>query len=266
MKILLLLPIIALQNFSYPTKVHFSTISVKYTTGISHLTDGNTGEWPNEKFETNKETGIQYAVDNDKQTIFLALRVPGVNTQKKMMRQGMDLYIDIKGKKKENRGISFPLILENERIPDNQQSNQESPQNNNQSLISFAYMKIFGFSDIAPFAQQLQLDGTANIAFTWDSSHIMHIEYNIPLKMLDESPSLLNQKNISIGWKIKGIDVPTNNNAVRTTTTIVGRPAGSSPPSNRPIGSVNSANSPDQTNLDKEIREQMFWTKFTINL
>ena len=78
-------------------------------TTINHLLDGKINEWPTQKFETDPATQLKYAIDNDKRDLYLVLSIPGYREQMKIMRQGMDLYIDPKGKKKEGKGIEFPL-------------------------------------------------------------------------------------------------------------------------------------------------------------
>jgi hypothetical protein len=107
-------------------------------------------------------------------------------------------------------------------------------------------MKLFGFSNAEPFIQNIKTEGTANIAIGWDSSSILHIEYNIPLKIIEEDLSELNNKKISIGWKIEenkttssNAAQPSNNTAqpVSTSSRLVGVPAGSRPPPTPPVRS-----------------------------
>jgi len=52
------------------------------------------------------------------------------------------------------------------------------------------------------------MPGSANIAFAWDSSDAMNIEYRIPLSFLGTLSS--DPKKISIGWKIKGAQFSSN--------------------------------------------------------
>ena len=73
------------------------------TLAVKHLLDGSIDEWPVNKFETNKETSVQYAVDNDDKNLYMALKITDNMMQMKMMRMGMNMYIDAKGKKKENK-------------------------------------------------------------------------------------------------------------------------------------------------------------------
>ena len=226
MRIFFLLPAISLLANSNYSHLKFSSTFQRDTTIISHLLDGNTAEWPPEKFVIDKSTKMEFAIDNDNQTLFLAINIPDRSIQKKLMQEGMNLYIDTKGKKKENKGIEFPVKMENI-------SNTEN-------------MKLFGFSNAEPFIQNIKTEGTANIAIAWDSSSVLHIEYNIPMKIFEENLSELNNKKISIGWKIEENKTTSNTTAqpinnptqsVSTTSRLVGVPAGSRPPSNPPIRS-----------------------------
>ncbi len=223
MRIFFLIPVISILANSNYVHLKFSSTFQTDTTIITHLLDGNTAEWPAEKFATDKATKMGYAIDNDSQTLFLAINIPDRSIQKMILQEGMNLYIDTKGKKKENKGIAFPVRMEN--------------------ISSTENMKLFGFSNAEPFIQNIKTEGTANIAIAWDSSSILHIEYNIPLKIVEEDLSALKNKKISIGWKIEENKMPSNNNVqpsnntsqpVSTTTRLVGVPAGSRPP-NPPV-------------------------------
>jgi len=188
MKSIFILPLITLNGFLEPS-IHDSTINQTDTTSIIHSLDGNISEWPSEKFITYKETRTRFATDNDAEVLFLALTITDITTQKKIMQSGINLYIDTKGKKKENTGIDYPVA--------------GNP----------ASMRLFGFSDTEPAILSISSEGTVNIAFSWDSSNVLHIEYNIPLKMLEKTVTGLNNKKISVGWKLNEADM---NNALAT--------------------------------------------------
>jgi hypothetical protein len=226
MRIFFLLPVISILANSNYSPIKFSSTFQTDTTIITHLLDGNTTEWPTEKFTFDKATKIRYAVDNDSQMLFLALNIPDKMIQQSIMQKGMNLFIDVKGKKKENHGVEFPLGMEN--------------------ASDIGYMKVFGFSSAEPFPQNVKTEGTINIAIGWDSSYVLNIEYYVPLKMLESSPAELNNKKISIGWKLHESEIPSNNTAqpaptssqsVSTSTRLVGVPAGSRPSANPPIRS-----------------------------
>ncbi|HVT86172.1 MAG TPA: hypothetical protein VHD35_13290 [Chitinophagaceae bacterium] len=254
---------------------------------INHVLDGSTSEWPDSKFETDKETNIKYAIDNNSENLFLALTVPDIRTQMKMMRLGMNLFIDLKGKKKENRGIEFPVKREDGGFSgsrsDDQRNNQD--ENNGQQrrpdvkairsamALNLLYIKLFGFTDGDPVQQGLQTVGSAQVAFAWDSSDVMHIEYEVPLKLLNENVAALNQKNISIGWKINGVDVPTSTGSSFGTSSFGNNSSGGSGRGgrngggfSRSGGSGENSSNFSQADREKMTEPQSFWTKYTFSI
>ena len=126
MKGFFLIPAIIFCCISDHAAIHLSTNFLNDSTIIIHQLDGNIEEWPAEKFITDKETKTRVATDNDAQFLFLALSIPDNAIQKKIMQSGINIYIDIKGKKKENLGIEYPVA-----------GNPGS-------------MRLFGFSDSEP--------------------------------------------------------------------------------------------------------------------
>ena len=183
-------------------------------TTIGHVLDGQVNEWPAEKFQTDPATQFKYAIDNDKQNLYLVLAISNFREQMKLMRQGMDLYFDPKEKKKEGKGIEFPVkrdqsaadMIMNYRGQGNDNPDQESPEQRKAAMkamraemaLSISSMKVFGFSEDKSEEQGLVMPGSANVAFAWDSSDVMNIEYKVPLAFFGTASSL-DQKDISIG-------------------------------------------------------------------
>jgi len=143
----------------------------------------------------------------------------------KIMHQGMDLYIDPKDKKKEGKGIEFPVereqsagdMIMNYRNQGNENPEQESPEQKKAAMramraemaLSLSSMKVFGFSEDKSEEQGLIMPGSANIAFAWDSTDAMNIEYKIPLSFFGTASSL-DQKDISLGWKVNAMQFSTH--------------------------------------------------------
>ena len=240
---------------------------------IHHKPDGLINEWPSSKFETDISTDISYAIDNDSASLYLALNIPNQGIQMKLMRMGMNLYIDMKGKRKEGRGISFPVkdeTLTSDKtsfndaagIEENNEANdaiQPQKQTNIKAMRSslalrLTYMSVFGFEGIENHDQGLRMPGSINISFAWDTADVMHIEYSVPLKMLEDG-ALIKDKEIGIGWKINGI-YPSD------------KPSGRKP-HNRAAGGYGQNRTgfdPNAKPVSREtiIREQNIWTKYTI--
>jgi uncharacterized membrane protein YgcG len=261
---------------------------------INHVLDGSVSEWPENKFEIDKGTNIKYAIDNNAQDLYAALTIPDFRTQMKMMRMGMNLFIDLKGKKKENRGIEFPVKREDgdytggysgERSDESRSNRDENDQTNgqrrkpdlkairNSMALNLIFMKLFGFTNGDPVKQGLQMPGTAQISYAWDSADVMHIEYLIPLKMLNENVESLKQKNISIGWKINGVEMPATSSSSFGTSSMgnsggggrSGR-GGSGGFSRGSGSSTGNSNNFSQADREKMMEPQSFWTKFTLSI
>lgn len=246
-------------------------------TTINHLLDGKVNEWPAEKFETDPGTQLKFAVDNDKQNLYLVLTITNFREQIKIMRQGMDLYIDPKGKKKEGKGIEFPVkrdqstadLIMNYRSQGNENIDQESPEQRKAAMrtmraemaLGLSSMKLFGFSEDRSAEQGLAMPGSANIAFAFDSTDVMNIEYKIPLSFFETTS--LDQKDISIGWKVNGFQFSSNHSGESSTGEGKhggyggGRHGGGGYGGGYSHGSSNTQQSGENT-----MKDQSLWTKY----
>ena len=247
-----------------PAPVHETHIILSDSDHVVHVVDGATTEWPDSVFHADKATLLNYAADNDGQSLFIALRITDFRTQMKVMHQGMKLFVDMKGKKKENMGIEYPVKAEGAYGNINNMAGGKPDKKAVREAMSYHLfaMKLFGFTDAEPFSQGLQVAGSANIAFGWDSSDVMHIEYSIPLNMLGETNSLHN-KMISLGWKINGLEAQAGNTVgiSSTTTSTEARPS-SGRGGGRPQANAGPGSSFSQTSSAGS-GEQSLWTKYS---
>ncbi len=286
MRSLFLLPVTALLYYAFlpyepqtANPVHFAyTDTVK----INHKLDGLTTEWPDKQFETNTETGIRYAVDNDSEFLYVAMRIQDERTQVKLMRLGMKFFIDLKGKKKENMGIEFPIKIEHPVTTGENEGrrNQEGGEQKGPDIktvkkmlaLNLLYMRVFGFEgESKPEDQGLLLADKANLAFAWDPTNMMHIEYRVPLKLIDKVAAL-KEKTISIGWKLNGVEMNPNGGFNESSAGGEGRGGGGRGGEGRGgrggsggysgRGGGNQL-SPEQ--MQSLMKENNFWTKYTFN-
>jgi hypothetical protein len=256
--------------------VHLSpgNIPGKDTIPAVHITDGLTKEWPVDKFRPDNDTTIFTAVDRDGENLYVVLSIPDFSMQSKLMRNGMKLCIDLKGKKKENRGIEFPISEEvntfikaayPEPAPGSQQSGtgNERPKKEfdkkaarNIMSLGMTAAKLFGMSTESSDEQGLTMPGSVNIAFKWDATDEMHIEYSIPFKLLNVSAN--DQKEISVGWKVNGMQRPVMGQAGYDER-IQGRMSPNT------IGFNNAPGRQQrQMSMAELMKEQSFWTSYMI--
>ena len=124
--------------------------------------DGNNKEWPSPLPKYNKTTGINYALANDERNLYFIIRIADEATQRHIMRNGLEIWINKEGKKKKTTGVTFPLpmsqnskagrnggngqnIQDGQRTPEgraaenqpteDRQNTNPSPQGNNESRV-----------------------------------------------------------------------------------------------------------------------------------
>jgi hypothetical protein len=248
-------------------------------TSILHVHDGKLTEWDQSKFAIDNETKISYAIDNDVKYLYIGLLIPDIPTQMKLMRTGMSVYIDLKGKKRTGRSIEFPVAPEQDQAgfgaPPNGQrpvrNGNERPDpatikmsqimiRNSMAFTRFKALKLTGFDNNEQTEQELNLEGSIQVAYKCDTAEIVEIEYKIPLSMIGEIASLSN-KQISIGCKIHEMKMPSTGAPMGAG----GMPGGGAMPGagrrgGPPPGAGSNAGG---MNMDDMMKEQSFWTKYT---
>lgn len=250
------------------------------TSIIQHTQDGKLLEWPSEKFTADNETKIKYAVDNDNRNLYIALFIPDYGTQMKMMRTGMTLYIDLKAKKKEGRGIEFPVKpdrgenftpTEGPRPARNDGDEQQDAvkrdanrlmMRNSMAIKQLNSIKIFGFGESDPVQQVLDVPGSIQVAYKCDTTEAMEIEYCIPLSLLGDAASL-HEKLISIGCKIHAMEMRSGGFSDGGGGGMGGGMRGGG---GGRMGGRGGMGGRMGGGMDREtmMREQSFWTKYTL--
>jgi hypothetical protein len=245
------------------------------TIAIVHQLDGNLSEWKPEAFTTDGETKIQYALHHDASNLYLALRVSDPAEQMKMMMQGMYLYVDKKGKKRENTGIEFPVKRSRDgggggfgggrpSGADENGGGRPDPKAMRERMASMMiFLKSFGFGDGEEKTQLITQADAVNVAFDWDENNQFMIEYLIPMKLLGDKEELAG-KPLGIGWKINGIQAPSASGSDFASVPggSAGRGGGGG---GRGPATRSSTPRADFSSNDSRFREQSFWTKYTLN-
>src|ERR1700733_12082929 len=99
MNLATVLPVIFLLSFSNNASHSKNASRLESTTDTlitNHRVDGKVNEWPTDKFTIDPETAIQYAMDNDGDNLYIAMNIPAQSAQMRIMRRGMNLFIDLK--------------------------------------------------------------------------------------------------------------------------------------------------------------------------
>lgn len=147
--------------------------------------DGDASEWPETFRYYDGNTMLQFAIANDSANFYICLKANDMQTQRAMLRSGLAIWIDPKGKKKETSGLVFPMRKEMN-LP-MQEQGPGSPRRNRtnmkqQVLLTQNTMMIYGMAGIG--REEVTLKNTYGIeaALSWDTFDIMVLEYKIPAK------------------------------------------------------------------------------------
>lgn len=78
-----------------------------YKTGV--IVDGVNTEWKSPLPRYNQTTGINYDIANDERNIYLIVRVADTTSQRQILQNGLEVWINKDGKKKNTTGITYPM-------------------------------------------------------------------------------------------------------------------------------------------------------------
>lgn len=265
LKVLLLLCV-------FVTKSMASAKPTGDTAKIIHTLDGNINEWNIDRFETDKETKVRYAVDHDADNLYLAIKVPDQQVQMKMMMMGMKLYVDKKGKRKEGTGVEFPIKKESgqggmprgRRGGDGSEGSGEAPDPKamrERMGASMIFLKTFGFDNQEDKLQIIAQPNGINIAFDWDAQNVLYIEYMIPLGLLGNTAEL-NGKPVGIGWKINGATMPSSTASATETGGRGGRGGGGG--GGLGARGIQTPSASAAGDNDALFKDQYIWTKYNL--
>jgi hypothetical protein len=177
--------------------------------------DGNIKEWGDSLRYYNDEKKLNYALANDKDYLYAAIRVTERFDQMKVLRAGITLTIDPKGKKKDAFMITFPLSAPDEKqdFPKPNADNTELTQADRDELMrerltKLRYIKIAGFKDID--GDMITTSNTYGIktAINYDADGSLIYEAAIPLSFFHAGNDAF-KTEWAFNFKINGFQRPT---------------------------------------------------------
>src|ERR1700743_3750947 len=71
--------------------------------------DGDVKDWGDSLKYYNKENKIDYAITNDKENMYVAVRIKDRIDQIRILNAGLTFSVDTKGKKRDSYSLTFPL-------------------------------------------------------------------------------------------------------------------------------------------------------------
>jgi len=173
--------------------------------------DGNPREWSKPLKHYDSNTKLQYTFSNDRQNMYICIRATDERTQQKLLRGGLQVWLDTTAKGKERTGLLFPLPeteAKTETSQDNySKHNPDEYRPKKKFRSDRTEMEVKGFK--APISGVLPLQNIYGIAanINMDSVDILTYEAIIPFRSFYKdslSPSD-SSKTISIKIVLNGI-------------------------------------------------------------
>jgi len=170
------------------------------------VADGNSVDW-NLPLRFGTEDGeLQYNITNDNTNIYVSVATNDQSTQMRILRAGLSVYIDTKGKTNKSMGLSFPAndVLETAGNYKNRGmgGNKGGDQINfkKQLLMDKDIFKTFGFINMENRVYDVSDTSNIKMGINYDAFGNLVFEAIIPIKHIyDKIVTAKNAPSLSIG-------------------------------------------------------------------
>jgi hypothetical protein len=198
--------------------------------------DGIPAEWPKPLNFYDSDTRLLFAISNDSTHVYLCFESKDEQTQRKIMRAGMKVELDIRGKGKRSATISFPLPpKEREDVEGNtdnatatsttnsRQPLDEANRKEEQALMRQRFLTDNITMDVKGFAFTngiLPIKGkNITVAMNWDSTGSLFYEIAVPITELFSNGYNAQElaKEITLNVEINALPQPPGRNTERMT-------------------------------------------------
>lgn len=222
-----------LQSFSIITFFSFYFFNPLHaqTNSSAYQTDGKADEWKVENIQTDKDTKLSYAIQNDASGIHILLKGGDLMLQTKLLMGGMQILIDPSGKKSKTIGINYPLpgkfdraqmrrsfsggdTTQRRRYSDSSFRNRPDSGRRRQfdvkgmrerTLAQKKELELYGFNDESNGLNDIK-ESPVKVAIGWDEKDSMVYEITVPYNIFTKAPEAGNK--ISIGFVLRGMPMP----------------------------------------------------------
>lgn len=183
------------------------------------IIDGDLKDWGDSLRYYNQDKQLNYSLANDQDNLYFAIRVNDRSEQIRILRAGLTLSIDTRGKKKESFTMTFPVGDQSalgaaESAQDLQGGNSDVKQEDRDELMrakltKLREIKVTGFKDIESETMTTSNTYGFKVALDYDKDGNLVYEAAIPLKFFHADD--LSKNEWAFNFKINGITRPGQN-------------------------------------------------------
>jgi len=188
-------------------------LSVLKTPSSAITVDGDLKDWGDSLQYFNAECNARYALSNNKENLYFAIRIDDPSEVTRILKSGITLGVDPKGKKKNAYAITFPLNTQlttpskpAQQDNFNEITQAERDELHREMITTLRGIKVEGFKDIE--GDMITTSNTYGIktAIDYDSKGNLVCEAAIPLKFFHLDDHSKTEWTFDI--KINGVSVP----------------------------------------------------------
>jgi hypothetical protein len=170
--------------------------------------NGNSSEWDNSLFSFNKSAQVNYALVNDSSAFYICIRIANEAAQMKVLRSGIELRFNSKGKKKAEATLHFPIGGRTDfggRLDAGEHRDRKTM--HLMYLLQMQDMELIGFKNGVNGFQNIK-SGKNGImaAINWDSTNVMVYEARVPFNIFAGDVQIA--EPLAVGIVIKGAPKP----------------------------------------------------------
>jgi len=178
--------------------------------------DGDLKDWGDSLRYYNEDKKLNYALANDKENLYMAIRVNDRTEQIRIIRAGLTLSVNTKGKKKEVSSITFPVGnpdqpqtgLDDKKTNPDLLDQQDRDEMMNAKLTKLRNIKVTGFPDIESDIITTSNTYGIKVALNIDADGYLNYEAAIPLKFFHADAA--DKSEWAFNIKINGVTHPTS--------------------------------------------------------
>jgi uncharacterized membrane protein YgcG len=202
-----------------------------YTIGTyqnaSITVDGNSADWEMPLRFGNTNGSLQYNITNDNEFVYVCVATSDENTKMKILRAGISIYIDVKGKKNKLTGITYPIkenqkndfTMNRDELRNSSRFNQENNRSRKPNFNKSNSYKCFGFLNDVDGEYYLNANNPIKMSIDYDLNNNLVVEASIPIKnFYDKNLNATPSPNISLGIVLNNLMTgfnPSRNNTNR---------------------------------------------------
>lgn len=184
------------------------TVHIPVTDTLHIKVDGDISEWHSPISFSDRYTGINTSLNADTQNLYIAMHIFNGGTQMKMLKLGMQLYIDPTNQKSQAITIGYP-VMDNNTMPTGASSEPGNRANSKTAMISRAVM--LQTKGLKLFHDGMHLKKNNNgleFALSTDGNNNLVYEAAIPLREIYGANFHYTKGTLplGVGFKINGFE------------------------------------------------------------